>query len=144
MSGRIFLAALICLCAGRMGVNAQVPAQSIAAWQSYPGNPVLGGEYGTYFDVSVLKDNGIYRMWVSWRPKGSVALVESRDGLHWSGPPTIVLGPRREIAWENDINRPVVIKREDGYHMWYFRPVWRALAHRLCRQPGRGELETHG
>jgi predicted GH43/DUF377 family glycosyl hydrolase len=58
-------------------------------------------------------------MWVSWRPRASVALVESKDGLQWSGPPKIVLGPRRETGWESDINRPVVVKREDGYRMWY-------------------------
>jgi hypothetical protein len=39
--------------------------------------------------------------------------------LHWSGPPRIVLGPRAETGWEDDINRPVVLKRADGYHMWY-------------------------
>src|SRR6202034_511191 len=22
-------------------------------------------------------------------------------------------------GWENDVNRPVVVKRDDGYHMWY-------------------------
>ncbi len=89
------------------------------AWQKYSGNPVMGGKYGTCFDISVLKEGGGYRMWVSWRPKQSIALVESKDGLHWSEPPQIVLGPRKETGWEDDINRPVVIKREDGYHMWY-------------------------
>jgi beta-1,2-mannobiose phosphorylase / 1,2-beta-oligomannan phosphorylase len=91
---------------------------SVAGWKKYP-SPVLGGQYGTCFDVSVLKDADVYRMWVSWRPKQSVALVESKDGFHWSGPPKIVLPPRRETGWEEDINRPVIIKREDGYHMWY-------------------------
>jgi len=88
-------------------------------WVKYAGNPVLGGEYGTCFDVSVLKEADSYRMWVSWRPKQSVALVESPDGIHWSGPPRIVLGPRPASGWEDDINRPVVLKREDGYHLWY-------------------------
>jgi hypothetical protein len=90
-----------------------------SAWEKYSGNPVMGGKYGTCFDISVLKEGETYRMWVSWRPKRSVALVESKDGLHWSEPPQIVLGPRVETGWEDDINRPVVIKREDGYHMWY-------------------------
>jgi len=61
-------------------------------------------------------------MWLSWRPKESVALVESQDGIHWSEPPVIVLPPRKESGWEDDINRPVVLKRPDGYHMWYNRP----------------------
>ena len=90
-----------------------------AAWEKYSGNPVMGGKYGTCFDVSVLKEGETYRMWVSWRPKQSIALVESKDGIHWSEPPRIVFGPRTETGWEDDINRPVVIKRDDGYKMWY-------------------------
>jgi predicted GH43/DUF377 family glycosyl hydrolase len=58
-------------------------------------------------------------MWVSWRPKKSVALVQSPDGIHWSEPPQIVLGPEPDTGWEDDINRPVVLKRGDEYHMWY-------------------------
>ncbi|SPE27750.1 conserved hypothetical protein [Acidobacteriia bacterium SbA2] len=48
----------------------------------------------------------------------SVALVESPDGIHW-GPPTIVLSPNPAAHWEDDINRPVVIRRDDTYFMWY-------------------------
>jgi predicted GH43/DUF377 family glycosyl hydrolase len=90
-----------------------------AGWKKFGGNPVMGGQYGTCFDISVLRAGNKYRMWLSWRPKQSVALVESKDGIHWSEPPQIVLGPRKESGWEDDINRPVVVKREDGYHMWY-------------------------
>ena len=93
--------------------------ETTAGWVKYAQNPVLGGQYGTCFDISVLKDGDRYRMWVSWRPKKSVALVESADGLHWNGPPRIVLRPRPETGWEDDINRPVVLKRADGYHLWY-------------------------
>ena len=87
-------------------------------WVKYTGNPVLGGQYGTCFDICVLREADKYRMWVSWRPKQSIAITESKDGLHWC-PPEIVLGPRPESGWENDMNRPVVVRREDGYHMWY-------------------------
>jgi predicted GH43/DUF377 family glycosyl hydrolase len=70
----------------------------------------------------VLKEDDGYRMWLSWRPKKSVALVESKDGIHWSEPPQIVLGPRKENGWEDVINRPVVVKRGDGYQMWFTSP----------------------
>jgi len=80
-------------------------------WVKYEGNPVMGGKYGTCFDISVLKEGDRYRMWLSWRPKQSLAVVESRDGFHWTEPPQIVLGPRKETGWEEDINRPVVLKR---------------------------------
>ncbi len=95
------------------------PAETSGGWLKHPANPVLGGKYGTCFDISVLKEEKVWRMWVSWRPKQSVALVESQDGIHWSEPPRIVLPPRKETGWEDDINRPVVLKREGSYHMWY-------------------------
>ena len=87
-------------------------------WEKYQGNPVLGGQYGTCFDVCVLRERGKYRMWVSWRPRQSVAITESADGIHWKAP-EVVLGPRPETGWEDDINRPIVVLRNGGYHMWY-------------------------
>jgi len=95
------------------------PPDTAAGWMKYDGNPVLGGKYGTCFDVSVLRESPGYRMWLSWRPKQALALVESKDGMRWSEPPRIVLGPRKETGWEDDVNRPVVLRREDGYHLWY-------------------------
>jgi len=93
--------------------------ETSAGWKKFEGNPVMGGKYGTCFDISVLKEGDAYRMWLSWRPKKSIALVESKDGIHWSEPPQAVFGPRPESGWEDDINRPYVLKRGDGYHMWY-------------------------
>src|SRR5215472_16977035 len=93
--------------------------QTTAGWAKYPQNPVIGGEDGTCFDVAVLKEESGYRMWLSWRPKKSIAVVESRDGVHWSRPPRIVLSPREISGWEDDVNRPIVLKRKDQYHMWY-------------------------
>jgi|SRR5690625_4468562 len=90
-----------------------------AGWMKHENNPVLGGEYGTCFDISVIQDEGIYKMYFSWRPKKSLALTESKDGINWSEP-VIVLGPREtEEGWEDELNRPVVVKREGKYHMWY-------------------------
>ena len=40
-----------------------------AGWTKYENNPVLGGELGTCFDLCIIKEGGIYRMWFSWRPK---------------------------------------------------------------------------
>src|SRR5208337_598596 len=77
-----------------------VARETSAGWLKAAENPVMGGKYGTCFDISVLKEGETYRMWLSWRPKQSVALVESRDGIHWSEPPRIVLGPRLETGWE--------------------------------------------
>ncbi len=89
-----------------------------AGWLKYEGNPVLGGDLGTCFDIGVIKEENMYQMYFSWRPRKSIALVESIDGINWSEP-QIVLAPSNEIDWEEDLNRPVVVKREDEYFMWY-------------------------
>jgi len=94
------------------------PAETSAGWVKSPASPVLGGKLGTCFDVALLKDGGKFRMWFSWRPRASVALTESTDGIRWSEP-EIVLGPNKATDWEADINRPAVLKRDDGYHLWY-------------------------
>ncbi|MHB8524047.1 MAG: MGH1-like glycoside hydrolase domain-containing protein [Limisphaerales bacterium] len=112
--------------AGIERVTGQLPAVTGApadidthgGWRKYEHNPVLGGALGTCFDVALLRERGRYRMWFSWRPKKSLALVESPDGIHWSEP-VIVLGPNPSTKWEDDINRPVVVQRADGYHLWY-------------------------
>ena len=104
---------------GRLpGGTAAVNPEGTAGWRKFAGNPVLGGALGTCFDVALLREEGKYRMWFSWRPKKSLALVESTDGIQWSEP-VIVLGPNPATSWEDDINRPVVVKRGDGYHLWY-------------------------
>jgi predicted GH43/DUF377 family glycosyl hydrolase len=106
--------------------SAAIPIDSegtAGGWQKFPGNPVLGGQYGTCFDICVLRENGKFRMWLSWRPKKAIAVSESPDGIHWSAP-EIVLGPKPDSDWELEVNRPVVVHREDGYHMWYTGQTW--------------------
>ncbi|MBV9866716.1 MAG: family 43 glycosylhydrolase [Abitibacteriaceae bacterium] len=93
-------------------------SDTTAGWKKYAHNPVLGGALGTCFDISVLKDGRTFRMWFSWRPRKSIALVESQDGFHWSEP-VIALGPNPHNNWESDLNRPSVIKVGKTYHMWY-------------------------
>jgi len=102
----------------------QTPAPETAGgWVKYTNNPVLGGDLGTCFDISVIKEGDLFRMWFSWRPKKSIALVESRDGVHWSQP--VIVLPPASSGWEDDVNRPSVVKRGDGYEMWYTGQVWR-------------------
>lgn len=97
--------------------------QTTAGWEKCPANPVIGGDkpirgIGTVFDIAVAHEGGKYRMWGSWRPKQSIALFESADGIHWSDP-QIALPANPSSGWEDDVNRPTVLKRADGYHMWY-------------------------
>jgi predicted GH43/DUF377 family glycosyl hydrolase len=84
----------------------------------YDRNPVLGGSLGTCFDIAVLREGDRYRMWFSWRPRRSIALTESKDGVTWSEP-KIALGPNAATGWEDDVNRPVVLEHAGRYHMWY-------------------------
>jgi predicted GH43/DUF377 family glycosyl hydrolase len=107
---------LVCFLQERQ--SSTIDVETAAGWQKYEKNPVLGGSLGTCFDISVLREGGKYRMWFSWRPKQSVALVESEDGFVWSKP-TIVLGPNKKSVWEDDINRPAVISQDGKYRMWY-------------------------
>lgn len=88
-------------------------------WKKYEGNPVLGREYGTCFDISVLEDEGIYKMWFSWRAHKCIAYTESKDGISWTEP-IEVLGPNPDSGWDKDeLNRPSVIKKDGIYKMWY-------------------------
>ena len=88
-------------------------------WVKYENNPVLGGrDLGTVFDVSVLKEGNKYMMYSSWRPKRSIAVSTSFDGMNWTSP-EIVLSPAADTGWEDDINRPAIIKKDSVYHLWY-------------------------
>jgi beta-1,2-mannobiose phosphorylase / 1,2-beta-oligomannan phosphorylase len=92
--------------------------EAVAGWHKFSGNPVLGGKLGTCFDACILLEDGRFRMWFSWRPKKSIGYAESSDGVHWT-PPQIVLAPSPETGWQDQVNRPVVLRRADGYHMWF-------------------------
>ncbi len=56
----------------------KAPSETAVGWVKHSKNPVLGGDLGTCFDISVLKEGDRYRMWFSWRPKKSIALVDEQ------------------------------------------------------------------
>ena len=88
-------------------------------------NPVLGPGIGACFDVSVLFDQGRYRMWFSWRPHKAIAYVESSDGVAWSGRPKILIKPRSRLGalffgrGPRHVSRPCVVFHDGRYHLWY-------------------------
>jgi predicted GH43/DUF377 family glycosyl hydrolase len=100
------------------GAPGKPEPETAGGWVKHDKNPVLGGDLGTCFDVALLREGTGYRMWFSWRPRRSIALVPSRDGLAW-GKPTVVLGPNKASGWEDEVNRPVVLKQGGLYRMWY-------------------------
>jgi predicted GH43/DUF377 family glycosyl hydrolase len=108
-------------------------------WKKFSGNPVLGGQYGTCFDICVLRENNTFRMWLSWRPKKAIAMSDSTDGIHWSAP-RIVLPPSPDSDWEFEVNRPVVVHRDDGYHMWYTGQTWNKQSAKDGNQDGHSAI----
>ncbi len=88
-------------------------------WEKHPANPLLGGDLGTCFDISMLEDDGRIFMYFSWRDCHSIALCTSEDGVHWSKP-EICLCPRpTKEGREDALNRPYVLKVGSISHMWY-------------------------
>ena len=74
-------------------------------WIKYKDNPVLGNtKTGTLFDPFVFKQNNLYKMYVSWRPKGGIALSKSKNGFNWSKL-KMVLNPGNSDSWDCVINR---------------------------------------
>jgi len=116
LASLIFVVALVAsvILLGRI----PLPTDASGGWMKFENNPVLGGNLGVCFDVSVIKEENVFRMWFSWRPRASIALVESRDSIHW-GAPIIALAPDETTGWEDVVNRPVVVKQPPGYHLWY-------------------------
>ena len=91
----------------------------INLWKKYELNPVLGNDkIGTIFDPYVMFDyKGFYRMYVSWRKNGNIAVSLSRNGFKWSNLHIVL--DKGNSNWENIINRASIIYRNGFYHMWY-------------------------
>lgn len=121
MNKRIIISviALLFLSLSASKISSQSKVAGKDTWTKYEQNPVLGGgDLGTIFDLSVLKEEGVYKMYCSWRPKKSLALSTSTDGKNWSAP-QIIMGPNDANEWEKDLNRPVVVLKDGVYHLWY-------------------------
>jgi len=120
---KILIALLLC----SIYVNA-TSQDTNGGWVKYENNPILGGDLGTIFDVSIIKnDDGKMLMYNSWRTQKSIALSISEDGFNWSNP--IICFPfNNESGWEYDVNRPVVVVKDGVYHMWYTGQIGAGLA----------------
>ena len=88
-------------------------------WKKISNNPVITDQYGVVFDISVMQEEGRFKMWLSWRTKRCIAYSESPDGIEWT-PLVEVLSPVEGSDWEADeLNRPTVIRVDGLYKMWY-------------------------
>lgn len=87
-------------------------------WQRCASNPLIGDENDFCFDNYTMRIDDHYRMYFSWRTHYAIAYTESADGIHW-GERHIVLSPRKNIPWEEDVNRPTLLNRNGKLLMWY-------------------------
>ena len=94
-------------------------------WVHYDYNPIIpdaahSEQVGTVFDLAVIYENGVYRMYGSWRGNGSVSYTTSHDGFVWDQNLGFSLEGSPVNHWEIIVNRPFVLKRATGeYLMWY-------------------------
>ena len=93
---------------------------TMEGWNKYKDEPILGNDdMGSLFDPNVIIDkDGLYRMYVSWRKEGAIAVSTSKDGINWSEL-KIVLNKDISTGWENIVNRATVVYSDNKYHMWY-------------------------
>ena len=88
-------------------------------WTKFTCNPVLGNDIiGTVFDPFVIKFNDEYKMYVSWRKEGAIALSTSKDGYHWSEL-KIILNKGIKNSWESIVNRASILIYNKKFYLWY-------------------------
>ncbi len=126
MKRRILFIIVIIVSIAAIGQNKV--KDTAGGWVKYEKNPILGGSLGTIFDVSVLRnDDGTYAMYNSWRTQKSIALSYSENGFDWTSP-LICFPFNNETGWEYDVNRPVIVKKDNIYHMWYTGQIGAGLS----------------
>ena len=88
-------------------------------WNKYGLNPVLGdNKTKTLFDPFVFKEDDLYKMYVSWRIKGAIAISTSKNGINWSEL-KIILSSGNVTSWEKIVNRASVVVYNKKYYLWY-------------------------
>lgn len=95
-------------------------------WTVYP-NYILTGTTGTWDSggisrgVSVIRENGIYKMWYTGTDNGNnwkIGFATSPNGISWTKYPSPVILPTE--SWEKTmLSYPFIIFDEAVYKMWY-------------------------
>jgi hypothetical protein len=95
----------------------------------YSRAPLLDRSNEDPYSISypcVLKENGVWKMWygsnLSWGKKQEemkhvIKYAESADGINWNRNGKVVVG----FAYPEEyaLSKPMVVKTESGYHMWF-------------------------
>lgn len=97
-------------------------------WIKYPNNPVirwnnLPEEPKDYKEHTIIKENGIYKMWYeAARSPSTISTIGysiSNNGINWTHVNYKVLSPSQN--WDSlGLVHPFVLKDSDEYKMWYF------------------------
>lgn len=97
-----------------------IPTGTTGGWERLADEaPVIGGAMGTIFDCYVIREEGIFKMWFSWRPAQAIMYTTSPDGLTWELP-TVALLRDLNSDWQcEEVSRPTLVKKDGIYHMWY-------------------------
>ncbi len=95
-------------------------------WTRQPGNPVLGASTSGWDGYAVgaptiLKENGIYKMWYNGDngSRGAIGYATSEDGIVWDkhGAPVVTSTPG---SWDQGaVSAPTVLHDDAGYKMYY-------------------------
>lgn len=92
--------------------------ESRGGWYKSIDSPVLGGSLGSVFDVTLMRDGDVFKMWFSWRSANSIGFTQSMDGINWEYP-RLVLSPADTLGWATNVNRPTVLKKDCKFEMWF-------------------------
>ena len=75
----------------KLGYYKPVPCGFTGGWEKYSGEkPLFGGAMGTVFDCYVIIEDGLFKMWYSWRPTNTIVYATSTDGIHWTLPRVVL------------------------------------------------------
>jgi predicted GH43/DUF377 family glycosyl hydrolase len=89
-----------------------------AGWRRYERNPVFPFEWGETFDATVITLPDRLRVYFGWRLERSIAVTDSRDGIHWSFP-VKVISPDPSVPYLEEVNRNIVLIKDGIYHLWF-------------------------
>lgn len=79
-----------------------IPTGTTGGWERLADKePVIGGAMGTIFDCYVIREEGLFKMWFSWRPAQAIMYTTSLDGLNWELP-TVALLRDFDSPWQSE------------------------------------------
>lgn len=118
-------------------------------WRRERSNPVLHQNFENGNDPCILKVNGVYYLYFTWRTCNRISLMKSTDRKNWQGP-LINFLPQLDLGWEEIVSQPCVIYKDGVFEMWYaaktlerdaFHPGESRIAHAVSKDGVNWERE---